>query len=98
MQPPKAGPLAHKLRIPSWWLPSPIPQVSLGFEGACSDLDLPWPCGGAASRFMAYHKPLRNSQDYTEALRAARALAANITAHLRQVPGTDPAFEVFPYT
>ncbi|XP_019680746.2 NPC1-like intracellular cholesterol transporter 1 isoform X2 [Felis catus] len=51
-----------------------------------------------ASRFMAYHKPLRNSQDYTEALRAARALAANITAHLRQVPGTDPAFEVFPYT
>ncbi|KAF3817037.1 hypothetical protein GH733_013779 [Mirounga leonina] len=51
-----------------------------------------------ASRFMAYHKPLRNSQDYTEALRASRALAANITAHLRQVPGTDPAFEVFPYT
>lgn len=59
-----------------------------------------YPCfpAGAASRFMAYHKPLRNSQDYTEALRAARALAANITAHLRQVPGTDPAFEVFPYT
>ncbi|XP_057160321.1 NPC1-like intracellular cholesterol transporter 1 [Ursus arctos] len=51
-----------------------------------------------ASRFMAYHKPLRNSQDYTEALRASRELAANITAHLRQVPGTDPAFEVFPYT
>ncbi|XP_021559385.1 NPC1-like intracellular cholesterol transporter 1 [Neomonachus schauinslandi] len=51
-----------------------------------------------ASRFMAYHKPLRNSQDYTEALRASRALAANITAYLRQVPGTDPAFEVFPYT
>lgn len=47
---------------------------------------------------MAYHKPLRNSQDYTEALRASRALAANITAYLRQVPGTDPAFEVFPYT
>ncbi|XP_014386026.1 PREDICTED: Niemann-Pick C1-like protein 1 [Myotis brandtii] len=51
-----------------------------------------------ASRFMAYHKPLKNSQDYTEALRAARALAANITADLRKVPGTDPAFEVFPYT
>ncbi|XP_023603239.1 LOW QUALITY PROTEIN: Niemann-Pick C1-like protein 1 [Myotis lucifugus] len=51
-----------------------------------------------ASRFMAYHKPLKNSQDYTEALRAARALAANITAGLRKVPGTDPAFEVFPYT
>ncbi|CAD7680480.1 unnamed protein product [Nyctereutes procyonoides] len=51
-----------------------------------------------ASRFMAYHKPLRNSEDYTEALRVSRALAANITAQLRQVPGTDPAFEVFPYT
>ncbi|XP_075414452.1 NPC1-like intracellular cholesterol transporter 1 [Tenrec ecaudatus] len=51
-----------------------------------------------ASRFMAYHKTLKNSQDYTEALRAARALAANITASLRKVPGTDPAFEVFPYT
>ncbi|XP_006166081.2 NPC1-like intracellular cholesterol transporter 1 isoform X2 [Tupaia chinensis] len=51
-----------------------------------------------ASRFMAYHKPLKNSQDFTEALRAARKLAANITADLRKVPGTDPAFEVFPYT
>ncbi|KAM9216146.1 NPC1-like intracellular cholesterol transporter 1 [Dugong dugon] len=51
-----------------------------------------------ASRFMAYHTTLKNSQDYTEALRAARALAANITASLRKVPGTDPAFEVFPYT
>ncbi|XP_062943834.1 NPC1-like intracellular cholesterol transporter 1 [Cynocephalus volans] len=51
-----------------------------------------------ASRFMAYHTPLKNSQDYTEALRAARELAANITADLRKVPGTDPAFEVFPYT
>uniref|UniRef100_A0A8C3YD10 NPC1 like intracellular cholesterol transporter 1 n=1 Tax=Catagonus wagneri TaxID=51154 RepID=A0A8C3YD10_9CETA len=51
-----------------------------------------------ASRFMAYHKPLKSSQDYTEALRAARALAANITADLRKVPGTDPDFEVFPYT
>ena len=47
---------------------------------------------------MAYHKPLRNSEDYTEALRVSRALAANITAQLRQVPGTDPAFEVSPYT
>ncbi|XP_069318261.1 NPC1-like intracellular cholesterol transporter 1 isoform X1 [Eulemur rufifrons] len=51
-----------------------------------------------ASRFMAYHKPLQSSQDFTEALRAARELAANITADLRKVPGTDPAFEVFPYT
>ncbi|XP_021488417.1 NPC1-like intracellular cholesterol transporter 1 [Meriones unguiculatus] len=51
-----------------------------------------------ASQFMAYHKPLRNSQDFTEALRASRLLAANITAELRKVPGTDPDFEVFPYT
>ncbi|XP_057588201.1 NPC1-like intracellular cholesterol transporter 1 isoform X2 [Hippopotamus amphibius kiboko] len=51
-----------------------------------------------ASRFMAYHKPLKNSQDFTEALRAARALSSNITADLRKVPGTDPDFEVFPYT
>lgn len=47
---------------------------------------------------MAYHKPLRNSQDFTEALRTSRLLAANITAELRKVPGTDPNFEVFPYT
>ncbi|XP_012888390.1 PREDICTED: Niemann-Pick C1-like protein 1 [Dipodomys ordii] len=51
-----------------------------------------------ASRFMGYHKPLKNSQDFTEALRAARLLAENITADLRKVPGTDPDFEVFPYT
>ena len=36
---------------------------------------------------MAYNKPLKNSQDFTEALRATRALAANITADLRKVPG-----------
>ncbi|XP_004630599.1 Niemann-Pick C1-like protein 1 [Octodon degus] len=51
-----------------------------------------------ASQFMAYHKPLKNSQDFTEALKAVRLLAANITAELRKVPGTDPDFEVFPYT
>ncbi|XP_001379744.3 NPC1-like intracellular cholesterol transporter 1 [Monodelphis domestica] len=51
-----------------------------------------------ATRFMAYHTPLKNSQEYTAALRAARELAANITADLRRVPGTDPKFEVFPYT
>ncbi|NP_001268305.1 NPC1-like intracellular cholesterol transporter 1 precursor [Mesocricetus auratus] len=51
-----------------------------------------------ASQFMAYHKPLRNSQDFTEALRTSRLLAANITAELRKVPGTAPDFEVFPYT
>lgn len=47
---------------------------------------------------MAYNKLLKNSQDFTEALRATRALAANITADLRKVPGTDPDFEVFPYS
>ncbi|XP_004839969.1 Niemann-Pick C1-like protein 1 [Heterocephalus glaber] len=51
-----------------------------------------------ASQFMAYHKPLKNSQDFTEALLAMRVLANNITAELRKVPGTDPAFKVFPYT
>ncbi|XP_021230395.1 Niemann-Pick C1-like protein 1 [Numida meleagris] len=51
-----------------------------------------------ASRFMAYQRPLRTSQDYTAALRAARALADTITATLRRVPGTNPDFRVFPYT
>ncbi|XP_074837673.1 NPC1-like intracellular cholesterol transporter 1 [Carettochelys insculpta] len=51
-----------------------------------------------ASRFMAYHTPLTNSQEYTAALRVARELAANITRSLQQVPGTDPGFRVFPYT
>ncbi|KAJ8379241.1 hypothetical protein SKAU_G00000190 [Synaphobranchus kaupii] len=51
-----------------------------------------------ASRFMAYHKPLTNSQEFTEALRRSRELAANITLSMRQVPGTAPDFEVFPYT
>uniref|UniRef100_A0A8U7P1A1 NPC1 like intracellular cholesterol transporter 1 n=2 Tax=Corvus moneduloides TaxID=1196302 RepID=A0A8U7P1A1_CORMO len=51
-----------------------------------------------ASRFMAYQRPLRTSQEFTAALRAARALAERITHTLRRVPGTDPAFRVFPYT
>uniref|UniRef100_A0A452HBC3 SSD domain-containing protein n=1 Tax=Gopherus agassizii TaxID=38772 RepID=A0A452HBC3_9SAUR len=51
-----------------------------------------------ASRFMAYHTPLTNSQEYTAALRAARTLATNITDSMRRVPGTDPNFRVFPYT
>uniref|UniRef100_A0A6J0SLY2 NPC1-like intracellular cholesterol transporter 1 n=1 Tax=Pogona vitticeps TaxID=103695 RepID=A0A6J0SLY2_9SAUR len=51
-----------------------------------------------ASRFMAYHKPLKNSAEYTAALKATRALAANISATMRQVPGTDPSFQVFPYS
>ncbi|KAG8441015.1 hypothetical protein GDO86_006668 [Hymenochirus boettgeri] len=51
-----------------------------------------------ATRFMAYHTPLKNSQEYTAALKSARELAANITETLRKVPGTDPDFRVFPYT
>ncbi|XP_069070363.1 NPC1-like intracellular cholesterol transporter 1 [Pleurodeles waltl] len=51
-----------------------------------------------ATRFMAYHTPLKNSLEYTAALKVARELAANITQSARQVPGTDPNFEVFPYT
>ncbi|XP_032869590.1 NPC1-like intracellular cholesterol transporter 1 [Amblyraja radiata] len=51
-----------------------------------------------ASRFMAYHVPLKDSLEYTAALKAARMLADDITASMRKVPGTDPNFEVFPYT
>ncbi|KAM8974642.1 NPC1-like intracellular cholesterol transporter 1 [Pelodytes ibericus] len=51
-----------------------------------------------ATRFMAYHSPLKNSQEYTSALKTARDLAASITDTLRKVPGTDPEFKVFPYT
>ncbi|XP_061053540.1 NPC1-like intracellular cholesterol transporter 1 isoform X2 [Eubalaena glacialis] len=75
------------IKCPKGGLAAYSTSVSLGPDGQV-----------LASRFMAYHKPLKNSQDYTEALRAARALAANITADLRKVPGTDPDFEVFPYT
>ncbi|XP_026801631.3 NPC1-like intracellular cholesterol transporter 1 [Pangasianodon hypophthalmus] len=51
-----------------------------------------------ASRFMAYHTPLTNSQEFTEALLMAREIAHNITMTMRNVPGTAPDFEVFPYT
>lgn len=47
---------------------------------------------------MAYHIPLTNSQEFTQALLKARELAHNITLGMRQIEGTDPAFEVFPYT
>uniref|UniRef100_A0A8C9BWG2 NPC1 like intracellular cholesterol transporter 1 n=1 Tax=Phocoena sinus TaxID=42100 RepID=A0A8C9BWG2_PHOSS len=75
------------IKCPKGGLAAYSTSVNLGSDGQV-----------LASRFMAYHKPLKNSQDYTEALRAARALAASITADLRKVPGTDPDFEVFPYT
>ncbi|XP_054628697.1 NPC1-like intracellular cholesterol transporter 1 [Dunckerocampus dactyliophorus] len=51
-----------------------------------------------ASRFMAYHTPLTNSQEFTAALLKARELAQDITDSMRKVPGTSPDFEVFPYT
>ncbi|XP_068617084.1 NPC1-like intracellular cholesterol transporter 1 [Brachionichthys hirsutus] len=51
-----------------------------------------------ASRFMAYHTPLTNSQEFTNALLKARELARNITEGMRRIPGTSPDFEVFPYT
>uniref|UniRef100_A0A8C2ETB8 NPC1 like intracellular cholesterol transporter 1 n=1 Tax=Cyprinus carpio TaxID=7962 RepID=A0A8C2ETB8_CYPCA len=51
-----------------------------------------------ASRFMAYHTPLVNSQEFTAALEKARELAHNITMTMRNVTGTSQDFEVFPYT
>uniref|UniRef100_A0A8D3D9J6 SSD domain-containing protein n=1 Tax=Scophthalmus maximus TaxID=52904 RepID=A0A8D3D9J6_SCOMX len=51
-----------------------------------------------SSRFMAYHTPLTNSQEFTAALLKSRELAHNITMGMRQIPGTSPDFEVFPYT
>ncbi|XP_076586683.1 NPC1-like intracellular cholesterol transporter 1 [Chaetodon auriga] len=51
-----------------------------------------------ASRFMAYHTSLTNSQEFTAALLKTRELAYNITMSMREVPGTSPDFEVFPYT
>ncbi|KAM3610337.1 uncharacterized protein V6R79_002489 [Siganus canaliculatus] len=51
-----------------------------------------------ASRFMAYHTPLTNSQEFTAALLKARELAHNITMTMRTINGTSPDFEVFPYT
>uniref|UniRef100_A0A8C0ISS8 NPC1 like intracellular cholesterol transporter 1 n=1 Tax=Chelonoidis abingdonii TaxID=106734 RepID=A0A8C0ISS8_CHEAB len=69
--------------------------VKLGPDGQEA---VSYPHISPASRFMAYHTPLTNSQEYTAALRAARALATNITNSMRRVPGTDPNFRVFPYT
>ncbi|KAM7018968.1 NPC1-like intracellular cholesterol transporter 1 [Tautogolabrus adspersus] len=51
-----------------------------------------------ATRFMAYHTPLTNSQEFTAALQKSRELAHNITMGMRAIPGTSPDFEVFPYT
>uniref|UniRef100_A0A3Q2Y5B9 NPC1 like intracellular cholesterol transporter 1 n=1 Tax=Hippocampus comes TaxID=109280 RepID=A0A3Q2Y5B9_HIPCM len=50
------------------------------------------------SRFMAYHTPLTNSQEFTAALLRARELAYDITQGMLKINGTSPDFEVFPYT
>ncbi|KAK7065979.1 NPC intracellular cholesterol transporter 1, partial [Halocaridina rubra] len=57
-----------------------------------------------ASVFMTYHTVLRNSKQFYEALRAARAIADNITRTLnlvekdgRLVPSGETKYEVFPY-
>ncbi|CAG7821814.1 unnamed protein product [Allacma fusca] len=50
-----------------------------------------------ASNFMTYHKVLRNSADFTNALREARKLAENITNALNE--GTNSTrHQVFPYS
>ncbi|KAF3851071.1 hypothetical protein F7725_012843 [Dissostichus mawsoni] len=46
-----------------------------------------------ASRFMAYHTPLTNSQEFTAALQMSRELAHNITMSMREIEGTSPDFE-----
>lgn len=47
---------------------------------------------------MAYHTTLTTSQEFTAALERARELAWNITLTMRNISGTSPDFEVFPYT
>ncbi|KAJ8005908.1 hypothetical protein DPEC_G00122780 [Dallia pectoralis] len=51
-----------------------------------------------ATRFMAYHTTLTTSKEFTAALKIARELAHNITLSMRNITGTSPDFEVFPYT
>lgn len=57
-----------------------------------------------ASVFMTYHTVMRNSRQFYEALRAARAIADNITRTLnlvekdgKLVPSGEMKYEVFPY-
>ncbi|XP_042239524.1 NPC intracellular cholesterol transporter 1-like [Homarus americanus] len=58
-----------------------------------------------ASVFMTYHTVMRNSKQFYEALRAARAIADNITRTLnlvekdgKLVPSGETKYEVFPYS
>lgn len=54
-----------------------------------------------ANYFMAYHKILKTSEDYYEALRSARKVSANITTTLNNAlaqNGINTTVEVFPYS
>ncbi|XP_045599386.1 NPC intracellular cholesterol transporter 1 [Procambarus clarkii] len=58
-----------------------------------------------ASVFMTYHSVMRNSRQFYEALRAARAIADNITRTLnlverdgKLVPSGETKYKVFPYS
>lgn len=58
-----------------------------------------------ASVFMTYHTVMRNSQQFYEALRAARAIADNITRTLnlvekdgKLIPSGEMKYKVFPYS
>ncbi|XP_060712447.1 NPC1-like intracellular cholesterol transporter 1 [Hemiscyllium ocellatum] len=87
------------LYLPSFLNDTPTLQCSKGGLGAYGNAVKTGPNGEIlASRFMAYHTPLKDSLEYTAALRVSRELAANITKSMREIPGTDPNFEVFPYT
>jgi len=53
-----------------------------------------------ANYFMAYHTILKTSEDYYEAMRAARKIAANITETINiraRALGFNSSVEVFPY-
>uniref|UniRef100_A0A3B5AJI6 NPC1 like intracellular cholesterol transporter 1 n=1 Tax=Stegastes partitus TaxID=144197 RepID=A0A3B5AJI6_9TELE len=78
------------------FLSNPVKYIIQTEEMPVIELFFPLFC--PASRFMAYHTPLTNSQEFTAALQMARELAANITEGMKQIPGTSPDFEVFPYT
>ncbi|XP_078285103.1 NPC1-like intracellular cholesterol transporter 1 [Rhinoraja longicauda] len=88
----------HKY-LPSFLGDPPILKCSKGGLGAYGNAVRIGEGGEIlASRFMAYHVPLKNSVEYTAALKSARMLADSITTSMRKIPGTDPNFEVFPYS
>ncbi|XP_015603900.1 NPC intracellular cholesterol transporter 1 homolog 1b [Cephus cinctus] len=52
----------------------------------------------ADSYFMGYHRPLKTSSDWYEAIRAARVVAANITNMINSAGLSDNTVQVFPYS